>query len=67
MSEPPTACPVVPPGSGTLNIMSRNEKAAQMPRKATCRLSSVSRTLRTQCTHTGTMATAMTASVCGDR
>ena len=29
---PPTACPVVPPGSGTLNIIPRNEKAAPIPR-----------------------------------
>ena len=28
----PAACPVVPPGSGTLNIIPRNEKAAPIPR-----------------------------------
>ena len=33
MRVPPTACPVVPPGRGTLNIMMRKEKAAPMPRR----------------------------------
>ena len=67
MSAPPTAWPVVPPGSGTLNIMSKKENAAQMPRKAMCSRSSVARTFLMQWTQTGTIATAMTASVCGDR
>ena len=67
MSEPPTAWPVVPPGSGTLNIMSRKEKAAQMPRKDRCLRSRVFRTVRTEWTQTGTMTTAITASVCGER
>ena len=67
MSAPPTAWPVVPPGSGTLNIMSKKENAAQMPRKAICSRSSVARTFLMQWTQTGTIATAMTASVCGDR
>ena len=31
ISVPPTACPVVPPGSGILNIIPRKEKAAPIP------------------------------------
>ena len=67
MSVPPTACPVVPPGSGTLNIMSRNENAAAMPMKATCLASSFSWTFLAQCTQMGTIATPSTASVAGER
>ena len=40
--------PLVPPGSGTLNIISRKENAAQMPRKAMCSRSSVARTFLMQ-------------------
>jgi hypothetical protein len=32
----PTACPVLPPGMGTLNIMMTNEKAAASARYGTC-------------------------------
>ena len=66
-SAPPTAWPVVPPGSGTLNIMSRNENAAQMPRNETCSRESARRTWRTQWAQMGTIATAATASVWGER
>ena len=34
----PTACPVVPPGSGRLNIMMMNENAANTERSGTMRV-----------------------------
>ena len=37
MRTPPAACPVVPPGSGMLNIMMRNEKAERSESSATRR------------------------------
>ena len=37
MRTPPAACPVVPPGSGILNIMTRNENAERSESSATRR------------------------------
>ena len=36
-SAPPTACPDVPPGNGTLNIMMMNENAAMSAMSGTLR------------------------------
>ena len=37
----PTACPVVPPGSGRLNIMMTNENAANTDRRGIIRVFSI--------------------------
>jgi hypothetical protein len=37
----PSACPVVPPGNGRLNIMTTNENAAKTEISGTTRLSSM--------------------------
>jgi hypothetical protein len=43
---PPTACPVVPPGSGMLNIMMMNVKVAEMASRGTFRVVRLSFSLR---------------------
>ena len=67
MSVPPTACPVVPPGSGTLNIIATNEKAAPTPIMETFSFGSSVLTFLTEWIHTGTMAAVITAQVEGLR
>ena len=64
---PPTACPVVPPGRGTLNIIPRNEKAAPTPIKGSFSFGSSFITFLSACTHTGIIAAVMTAQTDGDR
>ena len=67
INVPPTACPVVPPGSGTLNIMLRKEKDAPTPSSGIFSFGRSRFTLRTACTHTGTIAAPITAHVAGER
>lgn len=55
-SEIPAACPVVPPGSGTLNIIPRNEKAAPIPRSGILAFGISVLTLLIEYPQTGTMA-----------
>ena len=62
---PPTACPVVPPGSGTLNIIPRNEKAAPIPRSGILAFGISVLTLLIEYPQTGTMAAVITAHVDG--
>ncbi len=52
----PTACPVVPPGSGRLNIMMTNEKAAKSEIKGTKRVASSARTRRSAIVQNGSAA-----------
>lgn len=52
----PAACPVVPPGSGTLNIIPRNEKAAPIPRSGILTFGISVLTLLIEYPQTGTMA-----------
>ena len=59
-SATPTACPVVPPGSGTLNIMTTNEKAAKSDSAGTRRVWSV-RFTRRSATHQNGAAPAYSA------
>ena len=65
ISVPPTACPVVPPGSGTLNIIPRNEKAAPIPRSGIFAFGISFLTLLIEYPHAGTMAAVITAQVDG--
>ena len=67
MSVPHTACPVVPPGIGTLNIIARKLKAAASPRSGIFSFGTVSRTRFVAWTQTGTMAAASTPQVEGLR
>jgi hypothetical protein len=53
MRVPPTACPVVAPGSGILNIMTRKLKAADMERSGTLRASNVAFTFFAAMVHRG--------------
>ena len=62
---PPTACPVVPPGSGTLNIIPKNEKAAHMPRSGIFDFGISVFILLMENPHTGSMAAVITAHVDG--
>ena len=66
-SVPHTACPVVPPGMGTLNIMARKLNAAATPRSGIFSRGTVWRTLREACSHTGTITAPMTPQVEGLR
>ena len=52
----PTACPVVPPGSGKLNIMITNEKAAKSATSGTNRVASSTRTRRSAAAQNGSAA-----------
>ena len=66
-SVPATAWPVVPPGSGILNIMARKQNAAATPTSGIFWRGTSSCTWRTARIHTGTMATANTPQVDGLR
>ena len=67
ISVPPTAWPVVPPGSGILNIIPRNENAAPIPRSGICYFGISAFTFFTETAHTGTIAVPRTAQVDGLR
>ena len=66
-STPPTACPVVPPGSGRLNIIARKENAAPMPSSGSRSRGISFFTLLTAMSQTGSIAAPITAHVCGLR
>ena len=57
----PTACAVVPPKTGTLNIIRTKENAAPRAIRGTCRDFSVRRTLDAAAAQTGRIATSITA------
>ncbi len=61
MSVAPTACPVEPPMTGTLNIMMTNEKAAPSAISGTCLVFSVFFTLTPATAQMGMIATSSTA------
>ena len=67
MSVAPTACPVDPPMTGTLNIMMTNEKAAPSARSGICLVLSVCLTLRAAMNQMGIMTIQSTTYVCGPR
>ena len=67
INVPPTACPVVPPTSGTLNIIPKKEKAAPTPRSGILSFGSSSFTFFTACAQTGTIAAPITPQVAGDK
>ena len=54
-SVPPTPCAVVPPGTGTLNIMIVKHSAAKMASSGTVRLSRTFLTFWVAMAHTGTV------------
>ena len=67
MRVPPTPCAVVPPGTGTLNIMTVKLSAEKIASSGTVRLS---RTFLTRCVaspHTGTVGTARAMATAGAR
>src|SRR3990172_9561877 len=64
---PPTACPVLPPGRGRLNIITRKENAAEMARRGALRASRLSRTLRAAIAQRGAQAAYAAAYVGGPR
>ena len=64
---PPTACPVVPPGSGILNIIPRKENAAPIPKRGIFAFGISFLTLLIEYPHTGTIAAVITAQVDGLR
>ena len=66
-SAPPTACPVVPPGSGTLNIMMTKEKAANRAISGTLRADIRSRRLRALRAQNGNTSKNMITAVRGLR
>ena len=61
MSVAPTACPVVPPASGTLNIMITKENAAPRAMSGICLALSVFFTLTAATAQIGMIATSSTA------
>jgi hypothetical protein len=63
----PTAWPVVPPGSGMLNIMMTKEKAAVSATRGTLRAFIVSRSFRTPIAQNGTVRRNITSDVTGLR
>lgn len=63
----PTAWPVVPPGSGRLNIMITNENAANSDSSGTSRVLSSRRTLRSATYQNGAEAAYSVAQVAGLR
>ena len=63
----PTACPVVPPGSGKLNIMITNENAAKTESSGTIRVFSSRLTRWSAMYQNGAAAVYMTAQVAGLR
>ena len=60
ISVAPTACPVDPPMTGTLNIMMTNEKAAPSAMRGICLALSVRLTLRAAMTQMGIITTSRT-------
>jgi hypothetical protein len=64
---PPTACPVVPPNRGTLNIIIKKDSAANMPSWGIFALLISFLTFFTETAQTGTIAAAITAQVDGLR
>src|SRR3990172_7512673 len=64
---PPTACPVLPPGRGRLNIITRKENAAEMARRGALRASRLSRTLRAAIAQRGAQAAYAAVYVGGPR
>ena len=60
---PPTACPVVPPGSGTLNIIAKKENAAATPSAEKRSFGNSRVTFFTEWIQTGATAAARTAQV----
>ncbi len=67
ISVAPTAWPVDPPTTGTLNIMMTNENAAASASSGICRVRSVRSTLRAAIAQMGSMTTQRTRNVCGPR
>ena len=67
ISVPPTAWPVVPPGSGILNIIATNENAANTPRRGILSFDIFSLTFFADTAIAGTAAAAITAQVAGLR
>ena len=67
MSTPPTAWAVVPSGMGTLNSITRNAKAAQIASRGTSLFLTTLRTFLVAVYQAGSIAAAITASVCGLR
>ena len=67
MSVPQTACPVVPPGRGMLNIMARKQKAAATPSRGIFSRGTVARTFLMACAQMGIMARPKTPQVDGLR
>ncbi len=67
ISVAPTACPVDPPITGTLNIMMTKEKAAPSASSGICRVFSVRLTLRAATIQMGSMTSHRTTYVCGPR
>ena len=65
VSVPPTACPVVPPGSGMLNIIPRKEKAAATPRSGSFPAGSSALIFFMEMVHAGIITAVITAQVCG--
>jgi hypothetical protein len=53
---PPTACPVVPPGRGMLNIITRKPNAAEIASSGVRRADSFSRNRRAAIAHSGAQA-----------
>ena len=67
MRTAPTACAVVPSGTGTLSSITRKLNEAAMASRGTWRWVTTRRTREAPAAHTGTMAAPMTAQVCGLR
>ena len=67
ISVAPTAWPVEPPTTGTLNIMMTNENAAASASSGICRVRRVRFTLRAAITQMGSMTSHRTTKVCGPR
>src|SRR5581483_7925736 len=61
----PTACPVVPPGSGTLNIITTKENAANSAMSGTVRLFNMPRTFCVARIQNGAATTYIAAAVSG--
>src|SRR3989337_390281 len=67
IKTPPTAWPVLPPGRGTLNIITRKENAAEMARRGALRVSRLSLTLRAAIAQRGEQAAEAARYVGGPR
>ena len=67
ISVAPTAWPVDPPTTGTLNIMMTKENAAPSASSGICLVRSVRLTLRAATTQMGIITSHSTANVCGPR